>query len=86
VNTKMKHRGWLGCLAGLGLLLTTVQGCQTWVPSAGLTLPTASYLNHLPQYTPDSPFFPLPHELQSMQNIEALPAPVGAEVLPPPLP
>ena len=86
MNSKMKHRGWLGCLAGLGLLLTTAPGCQTWVPSAGLTLPSPEYLQHLPQYTPDSPYFPLPRELQSMQNIEALPAPVGGEALPPPLP
>lgn len=54
---------------GLGLTLTT--GCQTWVPEAGLTLPTGHYLRHVPQYIPPSPAFPLPKELASQQEAAA---------------
>jgi hypothetical protein len=84
VNSKLKRRGWLGCLAGLGLVLTTVSGCQTYV--AGMTLPSGHYLEHLPQYFPPSPFFPHSRELATQQIIAAQPAPGGPEGLPPPLP
>jgi hypothetical protein len=84
VNSTMKRRGWLGCLASLGLLLTTASGCQTQV--AGMTLPTGHYLEHLPQYTPPGPYFPLTRELATQQAIAAQPAPGGLEGLPPPLP
>jgi hypothetical protein len=85
VNSKWKSGRWLGGLAGLGLLLATASGCQTQV--AGMTLPTGHYLEHLPQYTPDGPYFPLPRELATQQRIAAQPAPGGAlEGLPPPLP
>jgi len=83
VNRKMKHCGWLGCLASLGLLLTTASGCQTQV--AGMTLPSGHYLEHLPQYWAPSPYFTLPHELATQQAIAGQPAP-GAEALPPALP
>jgi len=86
VNNKRKRRGWLGCLAALGLLITTANGCQTYVPSTGLTLPTGHYLEHLPVYNPPSQQFPLPRELATQQTYAAQPAPAGQEGLPPPLP
>jgi hypothetical protein len=86
VNSKLKRRGWLGGLAALGLALTTVSGCQTYVPNAGLTLPTGWYLEHLPQYFPPSPPFPHSRELATQQIIAAQPVPGGPEALPPPLP
>src|SRR6516165_1416710 len=86
VNSKLNRRGWLGGLAALGLALAAGSGCQTYVPSTGLTLPTGWYLQHLPQYFPPSPPFPLPRELATQQTIAAQPAPGGPEGLPPPLP
>jgi hypothetical protein len=81
----MKRCGWLGGLAGLGLLLTTASGCQTQV--AGMTLPSPHYLEHLPVYIPPSPPFPLPRELASQATTAAQPAPGGGlEGLPPALP
>jgi hypothetical protein len=75
----------LACLAGLGLALSTLSGCQTWV--AGMTLPSGWYLQHPPQYFPPSPAFPLTRELASQEAIVAAPFPgaPGAE-LPPPVP
>ena len=78
-------------LGGLGLsalLLSSVAGCQTWV--SGMTLPSGHYLQHPPQYIPESPPFPLSRELASMQMQGApgvtptVPAP--AALTPPPLP
>jgi hypothetical protein len=66
---------WFGCwresalLIGLGL--AGLSGCQTWVPEAGLTLPSPSYLKHQPQYIPPSPQFPLPKELASLEEAAA---------------
>lgn len=51
-----------------GWALALVSGCQTWVPEAGLTLPTAHYLRHAPQYFPPSPPYPLPKELGSLEE------------------
>ena len=50
-------RGWrrLGA-AGLGLLLATATGCQTWVPEPGLTLPTGWYLKHLGVGAPEGEY------------------------------
>ena len=64
-----KLRGTCLLLAGLGLGL--VSGCQTWVPEAGLTLPSPSYLRHQPQYFPPSPIYPLPRELASLEEAAA---------------
>ena len=61
---------WLLCMS-LGLL----GGCQTWVPEAGLTLPTSEYLKHQPQYFPPSPPFPLSRELASLEQAAAQQAP-----------
>ena len=44
---------------------------QTWVPEAGLTLPSPYYLDHPPQYIPQSPTFPLPRELATLQAAAA---------------
>jgi hypothetical protein len=71
-------------LAGLGLALLTLGGCQTW--TSGMTLPSGWYLQHQPQYFPPSPPFPLPRELSQQEAVWASPesgAPVG--VLPPPV-
>jgi hypothetical protein len=57
---------WWAAL-GLGLL----SGCQTWVPEAQLTLPSGSYLRHFPGYIPPSQQFPLPRELQSLEEAAA---------------
>jgi hypothetical protein len=50
-------------VAGLGLLLAGLGGCQTYVPTTSQTLPSGFYLQHLPQFIPESPQFPLPREL-----------------------
>jgi hypothetical protein len=64
-------RRWQVVTAGIGLGLATASGCQTWVPQAGLTLPTPRYLNHQPQFIPPSPQFPLPKELASQEEAAA---------------
>jgi hypothetical protein len=82
-NEAMKTtRSWpaLGVI-GLGLCLAAVSGCQTWVPVPGLTLPSGHYLEHPPQYFPESGPFPLPREMSSMQE-GAEPAAGGPEQLP----
>jgi|SRR6516165_7670014 hypothetical protein len=73
------------CLAGAALSLLTVSGCQTWV--AGMTLPSGHYLEHPPQFFPQSPDFPLPREL-ARQEETAVAAPIGGPVigLPPQVP
>jgi hypothetical protein len=53
------------CLAGVGLTLLGLGGCQTW--TAGMTLPSPRYLQHPPQYFPPSPPFPLSRELASQE-------------------
>ena len=58
-------------LAGIGLTLSLLSGCQTWVPTAGLMLPSGYYLRHPPQYIPPSPQFPLPRELASLEEAHA---------------
>jgi hypothetical protein len=66
----MKRIRWPGLvLAGAGLVLTALSGCQTWV--AGMTLPSGRYLQHPPQYFPPSPPFPLERELASMDRVAA---------------
>src|SRR5262249_32803645 len=62
------RRGLGLCSAGLALVLSFVSGCQTWVPEAGLTLPTGDYLRHPPQYIPPSPPFPLSRELATLER------------------
>jgi hypothetical protein len=86
VNTKLKRYGWRGALAGLGLMAATVSGCQTYVPGAGLTLPSGHYLEHLPTYTPPSPFYPNTRELATQQLYASQAAAAAAEGLPPQVP
>jgi hypothetical protein len=83
-------QGWQSLLgiAGLGVVLSTLTGCQTWV--AGMTLPSGRYLEHPPQYFPPSPPFPLSRELAYQQTIAAqgapgvaVPAPLPPPVVPP---
>jgi hypothetical protein len=62
--------------AGLGLVVLTTAGCQTWVPEAGLTLPSGHYLKHPPQYIPPSSDFPLSREL-AHQEEDAFGGPEG---------
>ncbi len=53
-------------LAFASLIIIANSGCQTHI--AGMTLPSGHYLEHPPQYTPPSPFFPLSKELASMET------------------
>jgi hypothetical protein len=76
---------WLSS-AGLGLALTTLTGCQTWIPDAALTLPSPHYLEHPPQYIPHSPFFPLPREEATQEAISARAAAAAAAGAPGGLP
>ena len=71
-------------LAGIGLGLGALSGCQTYV--AGMTLPSGRYLQHPPQYFAPSPAFPLQRELASMEAQSAGPAGAPAAVAPPPPP
>ncbi len=81
---KMTRRTWTWCLAGAALTLITVSGCQTNV--AGMTLPSGHYLEHPPQFFPQSPDFPLSREL-SRQEETAVAAPIGGPIaLPPQVP
>jgi hypothetical protein len=71
-------------VAGLGLALAALTGCQTWV--AGMTLPSGRYPEHPPQYVPPSPAVPLTRELASQDAAWSAPGPPGAAVpLPPPV-
>jgi hypothetical protein len=67
----MKTRCAWTMLAAAGVGLALVSGCQTWVPQAGLTLPSGYYLRHPPQYIPPSPQFPLTRELASLEEAAA---------------
>jgi hypothetical protein len=83
---------WLGT-AGLGLVLAPL-GCQTYIPSASLTLPSPHYLEHPPQFIAPDPDFPLPRELatQDAYNQAAIAAaaagaaPAGIAPVVPPIP
>ncbi|MCI0685165.1 MAG: hypothetical protein L0Y71_23960 [Gemmataceae bacterium] len=69
MNTRSRWTWLLSGAMGLGTVL--VSGCQTWVPEAGMTLPSGHYLDHPPQYIPRSPAFPLTKELQSLEEAAA---------------
>ena len=68
------------CVAGLGLALAALTGCQTYV--AGMTLPSPHYLEHPPQFIPPSPRFPLPNEQAQQEAVANAPPPGGAPGLP----
>jgi hypothetical protein len=80
---KTLRRWRYGCTLSLGLALVT--GCQTW--TGGMTLPTGRYLQHPPQYIPESPAYPFTRELASQEAaaVGQAPAP-GAPVAPAPPP
>ena len=68
----MKCRRWMSaCLAGFGLSVSGLVGCQTYVPTTGQTLPSPRYLDHPPQFFPQSPPFPLPRELANQERAAA---------------
>jgi hypothetical protein len=74
MRTTRARRMELGGLAGLGLALMLLTGCQTWI--GGMTLPSGHYLDqHPPQYFPPDPDFPLQKELAAQEEINALTAP-----------
>lgn len=63
---------------GLGLVVPTLSGCQTHV--GGMTLPSAHYLDHPPQYIPPSPPFAHTRELAQQEEIASRPAPGAVPV------
>jgi hypothetical protein len=67
----MTMTSWVRSLgiAGLGLGLAGLTGCQTWV--GGMTLPSGHYLEHRPQYFPPDPDFPLQRELSTQLTQDA---------------
>lgn len=73
-----------GCVMGLGLALAVLTGCQTW--TSGMTLPSGHYLQHPPQYFPESPPYPLTRELASMEAAAAGVAAAPGAPAPAPLP
>jgi hypothetical protein len=90
MNTWRRWRN--GCVLGLGISLAALTGCQTW--TSGMTLPSGHYLQHPPQYFPESPPYPLTRELASMeaaaagqaQGPAAVPLPVPPVPAPVPAP
>jgi hypothetical protein len=74
-------RSWRLFAAGIGLGLVTASGCQTWVPEAGLTLPSGHYLRHPPQLIPQSPPFPLPRETANLEEATAQQAPAPPQAM-----
>lgn len=85
MRTTRQWRSWYA--AGLSMALAGLTGCQTWVPTAGLTLPSGHYLQHRVQFFPQSPDFPLTRELATMESQAAVaPPPAGAVPIPAPPP
>jgi len=82
----MFRRGPLLAGCGLGVLLMTSTCCQTWF--AGMTLPSGWYLQHPPQYIPDSPATQFSHETASQEAAaaQAVGAVPPAPVVPAPVP
>jgi hypothetical protein len=74
------------CVAGLGLALSAVTGCQTHIINSGLTLPSGHYLEHPPQYFPPDPDFPLQRELNTQLTQAAAAAAANPPGLAGPLP
>jgi hypothetical protein len=80
MKTKRRHTWLISTALGIAL-----GGCQTWVPEAGLTLPSPRYLQHTPQYIPPSPPFPLQREWNALEDA-AQPAPGPQPLVPRNLP
>jgi hypothetical protein len=51
--------------AGLALILGALAGCQTYY--GGMTVPSGHYLDHPPQFAPESPAYPFIRELATLQ-------------------
>jgi hypothetical protein len=83
--TKTRRGQWHRWL-GVGLVLATLSGCQTWVTEAGSTLPSGRYLEHPPQYIPPSPAYPLSRELASMEAGGVVAGAAAGQPAPPPPP
>jgi hypothetical protein len=66
---------WLAVMVGVGL--SSLSGCQTYFPETGQTLPSGHYLQHLPQYIPPTPAFPLPREESSLEQAYTQQQPKG---------
>jgi hypothetical protein len=64
----MKAKWRVGLIAFAALSLSVLSGCQTWIAEAGITVPSPHYLRHPPQYFPPSPPYPLPKELNSLEE------------------
>jgi hypothetical protein len=56
-------------LGGLGCLMISGLGCQTWV--GGMTLPSPDYLRDKPDYIQPAPVYKHSRELASMQRAMA---------------
>ncbi len=65
-----RWKSTLGVLA-LACVVGLATGCQTYEPRTGLTLPSPRYLDHFPQAIPQSPFYPLSNELESLNAFQA---------------
>jgi hypothetical protein len=65
--TRMYRNGLLLLTA---LCLALISGCQTWPMDAAMTLPSPYYLRHHPEYFPPSPPYPLPKELNSLEEAQ----------------
>jgi hypothetical protein len=75
---KTSYRSRAPIVAVLGLAFLASTGCQTWVPAAGVTLPSPHYLKHPPQYIPPDDEFPLTKEAASMEEANVGAAEGGA--------
>src|SRR5579884_1671341 len=89
MKTACRWRWW--CMAGAGLTLAALTGCQTWI--AGMTLPSGHYLQHPPQFFAPEPPFTLTNELARQEEtygagvaVPGAPAPPPAGALPAPVP
>src|SRR4051812_39989507 len=73
--------------AGLGLALPALPGSQTGGPVPGLTMPRPRSLEPPPRFIPQSPPFPLPRELATISDPNAVaPGAPPAVPLPPAVP
>lgn len=75
-----------GVLAAVGVTFAVLSGCQTQLPLTGQTLPSPHYLEHPPQYIPQSPVFPLAHEQATLEAQAGAPVPGFGQLVPPPQP
>ena len=64
------RRATVVAFTGLGLSVSMLTGCQTWM--GGMTLPSPHYLEHPPQYFPEEPNFPLERELNYQEETAGL--------------